>query len=75
MRTRARRLQVNEAIDYMAQQLERGSLQGIRCVPASDQTASEAAFHGIPLTSLQETPAVRTRQTNMPTDRQLSSSV
>ena len=54
--------QVNEAIDYLAQQLERGSLQGVRCVPASDQTANEAAFRGVPLTSLQESPAVSIRK-------------
>ena len=47
-------------LDYLARQLERGSLHGVRCVPASDQTASEAAFHGVPLTSLQEHPVVRT---------------
>lgn len=29
-------------------------LQGIRCVPASKVTASEAAFHGVPLTHLPE---------------------
>ena len=29
-----------------------GKLRGLRCVPASDVAASEAAFHGVPLTTL-----------------------
>ena len=30
-----------------------GKLRGLKCVPASDVAASEAAFHGVPLTTLQ----------------------
>ena len=33
-------------------------VQGVRCVPSSDVTASEAAFHGVPLTSLDDIPGV-----------------
>ena len=29
-------------------------MQGIKCIPSSDVTASEAAFHGVPLTSIAE---------------------
>ncbi len=52
--------QVNEAIDYLAKQLQAGGLQRVLCVPASDQSASEAAFRGVPLTSLQAHPQVCT---------------
>ena len=51
--------QVNEAIDYLSSQLRAGGLQGVQCVPASDQSASEAAFRGVPLTSLETRPKVR----------------
>jgi len=54
---------VNEAIDYLAKQLQAGGLQRVLCVPASDQSASEAAFRGVPLTSLQAHPQVRTTRT------------
>lgn len=54
------RAQVNEAIDYLANQLQAGGLQRVLCVPASDQSASEAAFRGVPLTSLQAHPQVST---------------
>ena len=52
-------VQVNEAISYLATQLQAGGLQRVLCVPASDQSASEAAFRGVPLTSLQAHPNVR----------------
>ena len=51
---------MNEAIDYLAKQLQAGGLQRVLCVPASDQSASEAAFRGVPLTSLQAHPQVHT---------------
>ena len=33
-------------------------LQNVRCIPASDVAASEAAFQGVTVTSLAEHPAV-----------------
>ena len=44
-------LQVNHAIQYLSRRLDDGSMMGVRCLAASDAAASEAAFHGVPLTS------------------------
>lgn len=41
-------------IDMLAEQLQHGSLQGVRCVPTSEATAARAKTLGIPLTSLQD---------------------
>jgi DNA-binding transcriptional regulator LsrR (DeoR family) len=46
-------LGVNCVLEELAHRLESGKLRGVRCVPASDAAASEAAFHGLPLTTLQ----------------------
>ena len=51
-------LQATYAIEYIGQQLAGGRLHGVRCIAASDVSASEAAFHGVPLTSLAEFPKV-----------------
>ncbi|KAL4853873.1 putative ribose-5-phosphate isomerase 4 [Chlorella vulgaris] len=49
-------LGVNCVLEELAHRLESGKLRGVRCVPASDAAASEAAFHGLPLTTLQAAP-------------------
>jgi ribose 5-phosphate isomerase A len=41
-------------IDMLAEQLERGALREVRCVPTSEATAARAKNLGIPLTSLQD---------------------
>ncbi|KAK9809023.1 hypothetical protein WJX72_008086 [[Myrmecia] bisecta] len=46
----------NHAIQYLGQRLEEKSLQRVRAVPASDVSASEAAFHGVPQTDLHAHP-------------------
>ena len=45
--------QVNLFLAEIAARLNAGKLRGVKCVPASDVAASEAAFHGVPLTTLQ----------------------
>ncbi|KAI3431827.1 hypothetical protein D9Q98_010580 [Chlorella vulgaris] len=49
-------LGVTCVLEELAHRLESGKLRGVRCVPASDAAASEAAFHGLPLTTLQAAP-------------------
>ncbi|KAL0042633.1 hypothetical protein WJX79_005902 [Trebouxia sp. C0005] len=49
---------VNAVIECLAQKTTSGLLQGVRCIPASDVSASEAAFQGVPVTSLAEHPVV-----------------
>eukprot|EP00240_Pyramimonas_obovata_P016068 CAMPEP_0118928226 /NCGR_PEP_ID=MMETSP1169-20130426/5531_1 /TAXON_ID=36882 /ORGANISM="Pyramimonas obovata, Strain CCMP722" /LENGTH=295 /DNA_ID=CAMNT_0006870153 /DNA_START=233 /DNA_END=1120 /DNA_ORIENTATION=- len=46
------------AIKYLAEQIEKGYLKGVRTVPMSLTAASELAFHGIPITSLEDHPEV-----------------
>ena len=43
---------VNELIEVLAARVDRGQLRRIRVVPGSDATASECAFHGLPLEAL-----------------------
>ena len=45
--------QVNLFLEEIAARLNAGKLRGVKCVPASDVAASEAAYHGVPLTTLQ----------------------
>jgi len=47
-------LAVNALIEALSQRLTSGSLKSIKCVPSSDVSASEAAFHGVPLVSLHD---------------------
>ncbi|GAB4823667.1 hypothetical protein N2152v2_010713 [Parachlorella kessleri] len=47
-------LAVNAVVEELARRIDSGALQGVRCVPASAVTASEAAFHGVPLTTQAE---------------------
>ncbi|EFN51133.1 hypothetical protein CHLNCDRAFT_141332 [Chlorella variabilis] len=47
-------LGVTYVLEELAQRLGAGKLRGVRCVPASDAAAGEAAFLGVPLTTLQE---------------------
>lgn len=49
---------VNAVIECLAQKASSGDLQGVRCVPASDVSASEAAFQGVTVTNLAENPVV-----------------
>ena len=46
-------LGVTYVLEELAQRLGAGKLRGVRCVPASDAAAGEAAFLGVPLTTLQ----------------------
>lgn len=45
---------INALLQEIAARQDAGKLRGLKCVPASDVAASEAAFHGVPLTTLQE---------------------
>ena len=45
--------QVNCLLEEVAQRLASGQLRGVRVVPASDAAAGEAAFLGVPITSLE----------------------
>lgn len=46
-------LAANCLLQEIAQRQGAGKLRGLKVVPASDVAASEAAFHGVPLTTLQ----------------------
>ncbi|KAL3144416.1 hypothetical protein ABBQ32_004164 [Trebouxia sp. C0010 RCD-2024] len=49
---------VNAVIDCLAKKTSTGLLQNVRCIPASDVSASEAAFQGVTVSSLAEHPTV-----------------
>lgn len=45
---------VNHAIVALGEALASNRFQGVAAVPACDAAANEAAFHGIPLTTMEE---------------------
>ena len=45
---------MNALLQELSERLGSGRLTSVRCVPSSDVSASEAAFHGVPLTTLEE---------------------
>jgi len=45
---------VNEYLREIAERLTDGRLSGVRCIPSSDVSASEAAFLGVPLTTIDD---------------------
>jgi ribose 5-phosphate isomerase len=46
--------QVNQAIAYLGSCLMNKRLENVTAVPASSAAAHEAAFHGVPLITLEE---------------------